>query len=287
MDLEISEKVDEIGSVYEYDQEHVEDEQDHEHEHDHECKHENEEDHGHEEQEQFDIKIPKRIFQTHKSIEYIQSVPKLQNALNSWRRYVPEFGYHFFTDEMCDEFMKTEMVEEFGDIIYEAYNKLHLAVMKADLWRYCVIYKYGGIYADTDAICMCNPNMFTLYDTMLVCAPENDVHLCQWCFAGPANSPMLRSIIELSLERIIKIEEIKGEHVIHYLTGPGVFTDGIERYLKSINNPTYKNKQKYYLYKNPTMICFMGERFHQMMIHHLFTGQDQDGWSNERYQKLM
>ena len=48
-----------------------------------------------------DIKIPKRIFQTHKTIEYIQSKPKLQRAMNSWRRYVPEFGYHFYTDEMC------------------------------------------------------------------------------------------------------------------------------------------------------------------------------------------
>jgi hypothetical protein len=35
------------------------------------------------------------------------------------------------------------------------------------------------------------------------------------------------------------------------------------------------------------MICFMGERFHQTMIHHLFTGQNEDGWTHERYQKLM
>jgi mannosyltransferase OCH1-like enzyme len=232
--------------------------------------------------------IPKRIFQTHKSIQYIQSKPKLQNALNSWRRFVPEFGYHFYTNEMCDEFMKTDMVEEFGEEIYQAYNRIPLDVMRADLWRYCIIYKYGGIYADADAVCLCDPNMFTLYETQLVCAPEIDnLHLCQWTFAAPPNSPLLKSIIELSIKRILTIPEIRGEHVIHYLTGPGVFTDGIEKYLHENDMQTYKNKKQYYLYKNPTMICFMAERFQQTMIHHLFAGHDQDGWKNERLQRLI
>ena len=31
--------------------------------------------------------------------------------------------------------------------------KLSLKVMKGDLWRYCVVYHYGGIYADADTIC--------------------------------------------------------------------------------------------------------------------------------------
>jgi mannosyltransferase OCH1-like enzyme len=184
--------------------------------------------------------------------------------------------------------MKTEMVEEFGEEIYEAYKRLPLDVMRADLWRYCVVYKFGGIYADADAICLCDPNMFTLYETQLVCAPEVDnLHLCQWTFAAPANSPLLKSIIELSVKRILTIPAIKGEHVIHYLTGPGVFTDGIEKYLNENEMQTFNNKKQYYLYKNPTMICFMAERFHQTMIHHLQAGSEPDGWKNERFQKLM
>lgn len=232
--------------------------------------------------------IPKRIFQTHKSIEYIQSKPKLQRAINSWRRFVPEFGYHFYTNEMCYEFMLREMVPEFGEEIYKAYNRLPLDVMRADLWRYCIIYKFGGIYADADSACLCDPNMFTLYETQLVCAPETDhLHLCQWTFAAPANSPLLKSIIELSIKRILTISEIKGEHVIHYLTGPGVFTDGIEKYLHENDMQTYKDKKQYYHYKNQTMICFMADRFHNTMIYHLFTGRDADGWTHERSQKLV
>jgi mannosyltransferase OCH1-like enzyme len=231
--------------------------------------------------------IPKRIFQTHKSIQYIQSKPNLKSAINSWRRFVPEFGYHFYTDEMCDEFMKTDMVEEFGEEIYEAYSRLPIPVMKADLWRYCIIYKYGGIYADADAVCLCDPKMFTLYETQLVCAPENSVHLCQWTFAAPPNSPFLKSIIELAVKRILTITEIRGEHVIHYLTGPGVFTDGIEKHLHENEMSIFNDKKQYYRYKNPTMICFMYERFHKTMIHHLFMGQDNDGWTHERNRQLV
>ena len=232
--------------------------------------------------------IPKRIFQTHKSIQYIQSKPKLQFALNSWKRFVPEFGYHFYTNEMCDEFMRTEMVEEFGEIVYEVYNRLPLSVMRADLWRYCIIYKYGGIYADSDAICNCNPNVFTLHNTTIVCAPEDDaMHLCQWTFSAPANSPILKSIIELSIKRISNTHAIKGEHVVHFLTGPGVFTDGIEKYLQENNMKLFANKKQYVCYKNSAMICFNDELFHKNMIHHLQAGSESDGWKNERFQRLL
>jgi len=231
------------------------------------------------------IKIPKRIFQTHKSVKYVQSNPELVNAINSWRRFVPEFGYHFYTDEMCDEFMKNEMTNEFGEEIYQVYNMLPMAVMKADLWRYCIIYKYGGIYADVDTICKIDPNTFTKYDTMLVCAPEKiNSYLCQWIFAAPMSSPILKKVIELVIERVLTTE-IKGEHIIHYLTGPGVFSDGVENYLKESNHPTYKNRQKYFLYKDPTMICFQSEFFHNNMIKHLYTGEN--GWKKERYSVLV
>jgi mannosyltransferase OCH1-like enzyme len=247
-----------------------------------------EENEDEEEKEENHIKklltIPKRIFQTHKSIQYIQSKPKLRNAINSWKKFVPYYGYHFYTNEMCDTFMKTEMVTEFGPNIYSAYMKLPLAVMKADLWRYCIIYKYGGIYADVDTVCKCDPLMFTKYSTMIVCAPERDNNLlCQWCFAAPANSPILKNIIELSIERILVTNQIKGEHIVHYLTGPSVFSDGIERYLDSENLKTFKNNRlNYFTYKNQTMICFKAHIFHDYLITHLFAGSDVDGWKNER-----
>jgi len=226
--------------------------------------------------------IPNRIFQTHKSIQYIQLNPKIGSAINSWRRFVPTFGYHFYTNQMCDEFMRKEMIPIFGEIIYQIYQRLPLNVMRADLWRYCVIYKYGGIYSDADTICQCDPRIFTRYPTMLVCAPENNVHLCNWTFAAPAGSPILKQIIELSLERITAVRDFKGEHIVHFLTGPGVFTDGIEKYFSINDIDTFTNKLRYAVYKNPTIICFKHNIFHIRMVKHLFAGSDKNGWTNER-----
>ena len=178
------------------------------------------------------------------------------------------------------------MIENFSGKIYEAYTKLPLGVMKADLWRYCIVYRYGGIYADTDTICKVDPNIF-LTDALLTIVPENSIHLCQWIFSAPAGSPILKSIIDLSVERILNISEIKGEHIIHHLTGPGAFTDGIEKYLKEHNLPTFDDKIKYFKYPDNTLRVFNYHFFHTNIVQHLFTGQDIDGWKQERDKLLI
>jgi mannosyltransferase OCH1-like enzyme len=166
------------------------------------------------------------------------------------------------------------MEEVIGGNIYKAYQKLPIKVMKADLWRYCVIYEYGGIYADTDTVCKIVPSIF-INNSMLTIVPENSSHLCQWVFSAPAKSPILR-------------EEIKGEHIIHYLTGPALFTDGIENYLKKNNKPVFLDKKLYHNYPDSSILkVFNCDIFHKNMVKHLFTGQDNDGWCKERNEKLL
>jgi len=228
--------------------------------------------------------ISKNIFQTHKSLEYVKSKPKVSNAILSWvtKAQTHDFKYFFYNNKECETFMR-----EVGGKIFEAYQRLPMAVMKADLWRYCIIYKYGGIYADADTICKVNPNIF-IHSSHLTFSPENDTHFCQWCFSAPAGSPVLKSIIDLSVERILAMQVIKGEHIIHYLTGPAVFTDGIIKYLKENNYPTFDALNKYCKYPYPDVLrVFHPDNFHSKFIIHLFTGGDEDGWTKERDKKLM
>jgi len=223
--------------------------------------------------------IPKRIFQTHKSLDYISSKPKLFSALMSWLRFTPEYNYYFFDDEDMDRFMREKMSEN----IYKAFLKLPLPVMKADLWRYCIVHYYGGIYTDIDTVCKVNINYFMRHGSQLVIAPENDVHLCQWTFLAPPKSPILNMIIGLSVIRILSIKQFKGEHIIHYLTGPGVFTDGIEQYLKMNNKITYPNRIKYHNYYDKNLLYVFSEYdFSFNLIYHLYTGADEDGWTKDR-----
>jgi mannosyltransferase OCH1-like enzyme len=218
------------------------------------------------------------IFQTHKSIKYINSKIQIQNAVKSWLKHTNNFKYFFYDDSMCETFMRN-----IGGDIYAAYSRLPIKVMKADLWRYCIIYECGGIYADTDTICKVEPRIF-LNDSLLTIVPENNVHLCQWVFSAPPKSPILKSVIDLSVKRILEIKEIKGEHIIHELTGPSVFTDGIESYLQKNNYPIFPNNRKMYLnYSFPNILrVFNYNNFHKNIVKHLFSGQHDDGWIKER-----
>ena len=227
--------------------------------------------------------IPKNIFQTHKSLKYIQSKPKLLQATMSWQRFHKDFHYYFYNDKMCDTFMKNH----FSGRVYNAYCKLPLAVMKADLFRYCILYKYGGIYADVDTVCRIHPNLF-INECWICIVPENSTHLCQWVFSAPPKSPFLKSVIQLSVERILDMTEIKGEHIVHHLTGPGVFTEGIERVLRDNNKPTFDDKKLYYKYPELKLLrVFNCDNFHKNIVSHLFAGLDEYGWYYERYKKLM
>jgi inositol phosphorylceramide mannosyltransferase catalytic subunit len=224
--------------------------------------------------------VPKLIFQTHKSFDYVLKNEDLTYAYLSWEKWKSKgFKHIFYNNEMCDFFMK----ENFDERTYKAYSMLPLAVMKADLWRYCVIYKYGGIYADLDTISLCNPEIF-LSDGLLTIVPENKTHLCQWVFSAPKESPILKSIIELSVDRIhASPKPIKGEHAVHTITGPGVFTHGIEKYLLKNNYPLFENdRTKYWKYKHNIIRVFNYVFFHKNIVKHLFTGQKPDGWTKER-----
>jgi len=96
----------------------------------------------------------------------------------------------------------------------------------------------------------------------------------------------LKTILDLSIERISKIDVFKGEHLVHYLTGPGVFTDGIISYLKSQNNKILDNIYEYEKLKCDIQI-FNLKRFHNHYIHHLFSGMWETGWTKERDRLLL
>lgn len=236
--------------------------------------------------------IPKRIFQTHTSLNFVKQRQELVAGTRSWRRFVPEYEYYFFNDIMCDHFMKNEMVPLFGELIYAVYKQFPLNIMRADLWRYCVIYKHGGIYADVDTICKTNPSIFTDLNSQLVCTTESggNNYLCQWVFAAPPESPVLKSIIELIMMRAAQtpISKVK-QNYVHYYTGPHVFSDGVENYLKQHTGlQTFpNNRQQYPIYKNEELYCFDSEPFHELNVYHLFSGSDPvDGWKRKRDAQL-
>lgn len=92
--------------------------------------------------EKVELKIPKKIYQTYKNNIYHNI--SHYNSVKSLLDYNPDYDYYFFNDIDCREFIKKNYENE----ILESYDRLYPCAYKADLFRYLLIYKYGGIYID-------------------------------------------------------------------------------------------------------------------------------------------
>lgn len=87
--------------------------------------------------------VPRLIHQTYPH----QNLPELfNNNVQEMRRQNPGWTYNFYSDSDVEGFIK----QEFGEEILSYYLRIHpsYGAARADLFRYLVIYKFGGVYLD-------------------------------------------------------------------------------------------------------------------------------------------
>jgi len=97
-------------------------------------------------------KIPKQIFQTWETT----NISEMKKLTESWISHNPTYKYHLFDEDMRKKFIK----ENFDENVYRAYYRIIPGAFKADLWRYCVLYIYGGVYIDIDTLCYNSIDLF-------------------------------------------------------------------------------------------------------------------------------
>ena len=102
----------------------------------------------------------------------------------------PEFKHHLFDEKECYEFIK----DNYPKKVLDAYESVVPHAIKADLWRYCYLYKHGGIYLDSKYYCIngfklilltdkeyfCKDVGFSfngIYNAILICKPKNKILL--------------------------------------------------------------------------------------------------------------
>ena len=86
--------------------------------------------------------IPKVIHICHKTI------PSIEVYSNKWKELNPDYELKLYDDEMCKSFLLTE----FSQLHLDIFNFIPDGPIKADFWRLCILYKYGGVYADADIV---------------------------------------------------------------------------------------------------------------------------------------
>lgn len=67
----------------------------------------------------------------------------------SWRRLNPGWAYRFWTDDDLRDFMAVEFPG-----LLDLYLSYPRPVQRADLARYCILARLGGVYADIDTRCL-------------------------------------------------------------------------------------------------------------------------------------
>ena len=88
-------------------------------------------------------KIPKIIHQTYSSSSLPPLFKQCQTAI---KKIYSEYTYTFHSDNDIENFM----TKHFPEFKKNVFDKLPVKIMKIDVFRYCLMYVFGGIYSDMD-----------------------------------------------------------------------------------------------------------------------------------------
>lgn len=163
--------------------------------------------------------IPK-ILQTRTRMEYVQKIPKIiwqtmktnhvpvfmKEYADTWMIQNPEYEYRFFDDNDIIDFLKND----FPDYL-EGYKKIKYGASKADLWRYLIIYKFGGVYVDLDCRCINPLRNWIDPEAAFVTQLGINKDICQWLIISVPGNPLFLKAAQMTLQNI-KDSNTKASH---------------------------------------------------------------------------
>lgn len=139
------------------------------------------------------MSIPKYIYQTWHTKEL---PPHMKKCVDELKTANPEFTHCLYDDNDCRKFI----AENFSKQVLYAYDTLVPGAFKADLWRYCVLYKNGGVYLDIKYNCMNNFKLVELTKSehwVLDLLPHNIYNACMVTY--PKNPILMNCIGQIVL----------------------------------------------------------------------------------------
>jgi len=159
------------------------------------------------------MSIPKIIHQI-----WIGPKPAPTTLMDTWKNKHPDFEYIFWNEQ---EFVKRGMIFECQHKI----NEIEEINGKADIIRWEILYKYGGVFLDADSICI---------------EPIDNELLSKPCFAGweqeqvrpgliatgtmgfPPRHPLVKSAVHWILTN--EVSQLKSRQMAWQTVGPGLLT---------------------------------------------------------------
>jgi len=209
--------------------------------------------------------VPKTIWQTMKS----NAVPsRMRDWADTWIKLNPEYQYNFVDDDEIREFIGSS----FPDYL-QAFEKMDHGASKADLWRYLLMFKYGGVYADVDCKCVNPLREWIDPDAAYVTQLGVNKDVCQWLIISISGNPIFLRAAERALDNVLndtrraeycgfelhmgklKLRQqetrIKIEHYVLGLAGPPILQEAAE--------DCFKNQTCPEIFNHTQVVCTSGE----------------------------
>ncbi|KAJ3100728.1 membrane-bound alpha-1,6- mannosyltransferase Initiation-specific [Physocladia obscura] len=257
------------------------------------------------------ITIPQNILQTYKTA-HLEQWTKEQGKYNrtewflSWQNFNPNYKHIVLNDSAAIEFIDAN----FDNEISNAYLKMPLVVLRADMLRYAMMWILGGIYTDSDTICRKSIREWIgeYSDASLLVSIEwykntidypgekyHHTQLVQWTFAATNNHPVFWNLLEKVTKKVneASVWYLKSIQNVEEIGGPQIFTKTIEEYMnlqnETLNSLENGTKRRVYFPKSRVLVLphlsfaavekDFGTEF--AFSSHVFKGFDVDeGWKN-------
>jgi len=170
---------------------------------------------------QISVNIPKILHQVWLGGQFPDQYKRLRDT---WLNKNPDWEYKLWTDADVENF-KLENIDKF--------LKVNNLGSKSDIFRYEILYRYGGLYIDTDFECLKSFNDLLYLDFFTGTGHVDIPEVFNGLIACKPGHKLIRRLID-----DVKVSPDKDYDQIMALTGPKYFSERLFEYIQ--NNPNDK-----------------------------------------------
>lgn len=254
--------------------------------------------------------IPKTIWQTYK--DDFNSMPiQAQRCAKTWKKNNPGYKYVYMDDQEAADII----LKDYGKAWHDLFINVPIGVVRGDIFRYLMIYKYGGVYSDIDTVCQVPISEWidgpieqrkeynAVFSVELFKDDINKPYrICQWTFAAAPGMEILKNVIEkvkYQLETIDWYSVTNINSAVHHVSGPDMFSlailetmgfasetnntlsihPGINllKNVEVVNDSQYAKENKIFIYGNRH-----SGLFNRRAVKHMYGGSS-DAWNDGIY----
>lgn len=182
-------------------------------------------------------KIPRiihKVYINHDGTLNLQSQPDyIQEAHATWKTLNPDYEIKYYSRNDCEDYLRAHFPEEY----LKTFRSLKPYSYKCDFFRYCVVYREGGVYTDWKMVCLKPLNEYIDDTSTFVGAWDYSLpDLLNGFYASSSKNELLKFAIDICIENT----KSKNYNLKDWLypTGPGCFGAALSLYMKRYNVDT-------------------------------------------------